>query len=175
MYHEDYFGSIVHNYMYEMEKVNFRLQMYIFADNYGIGGLREKSAMVIEVIFANDWEFEPEGFLHAVSTVWEYLPENDDVLRPILVRIAAQTLCKLWDRDSFEETVQSASGFGAAVLQKLVKLGAIDQKNSHGVHSYLCKKRWGNFLMRLGDDRSTFYPGCGHCIENAKWELRRGF
>lgn len=174
MYHEDHFDSTNHNYMYGMEKVNFHLQMYILADKYGIGGLREKSAMVIELIFANDWAFDPEGFLHAVSTAWEYLPENDDVLRPILVRIAAKTLFRLWDRDSFEETVQNASGFGAAVLQKLVELGAIDQKNSHGVHSYLCEKCSESLIMKLSDDRSTFCPGCGHCIENAEWELKRG-
>ncbi|KAB2569423.1 hypothetical protein DBV05_g11897 [Lasiodiplodia theobromae] len=174
MYHEDYFASIDHNYMYGIEKVNFHLQMYIFADKYGIGDLREKSTMVIELIFANDWMFNPEGFLHAVSTVWEYLPENDEVLRPTLVRIAAQTLRELWNRDAFEETVQNASGFGAAVLQKLVKLGAIDQKNRHGVHSYFCTKCWGNFLMKLNDDRSTFCPGCGHCIENVEWESERG-
>ncbi|KAF4541460.1 hypothetical protein BFW01_g12738 [Lasiodiplodia theobromae] len=101
MYHEDHFDSTDYNYMYGMEKVNFHLQKYIFADN----------------------------------TAWEFLPENDEVLGPILVRIAEQTLCKLWDRDAFEETVQNASGFGAALLQKLVKFSAIDRKNSHGVHS----------------------------------------
>ncbi|KAK0614784.1 hypothetical protein DIS24_g11928 [Lasiodiplodia hormozganensis] len=111
MYHEDYFASIDHNYMYGMEKVNLHLQMYIFADKYDIGGLREKSAMVIELIFANDWGFDPEGFLQTVSTAWEFLLENDKVLCPILVRIAAQTLCKLWDRDAFEETVRNAGGF----------------------------------------------------------------
>lgn len=63
MYHEDHFDSTDYNYMYGMEKVNFHLQKYIFADKYVIGGLREKSTTVIELIFANDWAFDPEGFL----------------------------------------------------------------------------------------------------------------
>ncbi len=94
-------------------------RMYTIAEKYDIKELKTLAQHKFERrIENNGWN--NSGFSMAIQEVFGWTAQNDQGLRPVLVRVASENIHVLRDRGEFKEVLDSISDFTRSLLDTLM-------------------------------------------------------
>ncbi|KAK0614773.1 hypothetical protein DIS24_g11929 [Lasiodiplodia hormozganensis] len=175
MYAQDYHYPESH--MTTEERIDFCLSVYTFAGKCGIGGLRELCKGEIDGLLNDKGNgINPKDLLRIIGTAYNKTPENDNILRPALIKIASANLPALVHEANFLDIAEAAETFTATLLSTVSAGGRFDSAGDREVHEYICPECTYRVVMKLCEDEDTVFiqytwcPSCGEKFTNLQWK-----
>lgn len=172
------------------ERISLHIDIYATADKYGIGLLRKHATDNLKDL-VNAKDVSHGVLAQTIDNVYEKTRENDQFLRPLMIKTAFDKRTKLSRDMEFFTKMESIPGFNAELIKVLVAksdvvrytcpnceeayhliLADTETSNEWGATGMDQGTGWGWLRPATPTEDETFCPGCGDCYPNSTWRQR---
>lgn len=141
------------------------VRVFAIAGKYFLANLKDLAAKKFETRAAEEWK--GPGFVAAITEAYSIIPEHDDTIRKILVRIAREHASQLLDPEQDHGDLRAVAGEMSAFARDLATALACPHLSGS---TYCCP---GCDQLFLWDDSNSEEFGCpqGCYLEDRVWWL----